>query len=487
MATPECSHEFSATDPDETTRPMTRRLAHASLLPNPDDPHVTNRKTRGSTPGSSIGRADSVVFQDIFIACFTSSLSLSRRCWASLPSMSKQRVIVEAVLAGKSQREVARLYGVSQPRVSQLVTAWRTGGWPALEPQSRRPKTNPNTTPQTTIDHVLALRQELLDYGADAGPHSIANALEDTMDQPPSVTTIWRILTRAGAITPEPRKRPKRSWTRFQADLPNECWQADFTHTPLGNGTDAEILIWLDDHSRFIISATAHKPVTGKIVLATFRAACIQHGTPQSTLTDNGLVFTTRFRGGANAFEIELLNLNITQKNGSPNHPQTQGKVERLNQTLKKWLNARSQAHNLDELQTLLNEFVDYYNHRRKHRSLQRQTPNTLYTARAKATPEHNRDGHYRIRQDTVHNTGSVTLRRAGRTHHIQLGTALGGTPVRMLIHDLDVIVINRETGEILRELTINPNKDSQPRGLKPGPQPGNKKGGMPKGFKFEK
>ncbi|MEI2730060.1 MAG: hypothetical protein V9E85_13240 [Candidatus Nanopelagicales bacterium] len=56
-----------------------------------------------------------------------------------------------------------------------------------------------------------------------------------------------------------------------------------------------------------------------------------------------------------------------------------------------------------------------------------------------------------------------------------------------MLIHDLHVLVINRDTGEIIRELTINPDKDSQPRGVKPGPRPGHRKGGMPKGYKFPK
>ena len=70
---------------------------------------------------------------------------------------------------------------------------------------------------------------------------------------------------------------------------------------------------------------TAHKPVTGTIVVDTFRRACATHGTPQSTLTDNGFVFTTRHRGGVNGFEIERRNLGITQKNGTPNHPQTQG------------------------------------------------------------------------------------------------------------------------------------------------------------------
>lgn len=400
--------------------------------------------------------------------------------------MSKQRVIVEAVLAGKSQREVARLYGVSQPRVSQLLSAWRAGGWDALEPRSRRPHTSPHATPPTVTDRVLTLRQQLLADGCDAGPHSIAALLAREDPDPPGTTTIWRILTRAGLITPEPRKRPKRTWIRFEADLPNQCWQSDFTHWPLANGRDAEILLWLDDHSRYLISATAHKPVTGNIVLTTFRNACAQHGTPQSTLTDNGLVFTTRHRGGPNALEVELHNLGVAQKNGTPGHPQTQGKVERLNQTLKRWLTARPRAHNLPELQAQLDTFTTYYNHQRPHRSLGRHTPATAYAARAKASPDHNNGNHFRIRDDTVHATGSVTLRRGGRLHHIGLGTEHAGRHIRMLIHDLDIILIDRDTGEILRQLTLDPDKDYQPRGLKPGPKPGTpRQGGMPKGYTF--
>jgi hypothetical protein len=159
----------------------------------------------------------------------------------------------------------------------------------------------------------------------------------------------------------------------------------------------------------------------------------------------------------------------------------------RLQTLKKKWVSARPPATVLVALQALLDEFADYYNHRRKHRSLNRRTPAEAYAARAKASPEHNNGGHFRIRDDTVHATGSVTLRRGGRMHHIKLGTALAGTHVRMLVHDLHVIVIDRDTGEILRELDIDPTKDSQPRGVKPGPRPGQKKGGMPKGYKFKK
>src|SRR5450631_1593734 len=101
-----------------------------------------------------------------------------------------------------------------------------------------------------------------------------------------SPATVSRHLTRAGLVTPEPRKRPKSSYIRFQADQPNECWQSDFTHYPLASGQDTEILTWLDDHSRYALSVTACQRVTGPIVLLAFRAACGVHGVPASTLTD---------------------------------------------------------------------------------------------------------------------------------------------------------------------------------------------------------
>ncbi len=195
------------------------------------------------------------------------------------------------------------------------------------------------------------------------------------MKTPPAVTTIWRILTRAGLITPNHANAHAAPTHDLKLTCPTK--PAIRLH-PLAPSqrTRRGTLLWLDDHSRFLISATAHKPVTGAIVLTTFRAACATYGTPQSTLTDNGFVFTTRHRGGANAFEIELLNLSVHQKRTeTPNHPQTQGKVERLNQTLKRWLTARPRASNLTELQHQLNEFTDYYNTRRPHRALNRKPP----------------------------------------------------------------------------------------------------------------
>ena len=122
------------------------------------------------------------------------------------------------------------------------------------------------------------------------------------------------------------------------------------------------------------------------------------------------MVYTIRLaghgrRGGRNAFETELHRLGIIQKNSRPGHPTTCGKVERFQQTLKKWLRAQPpQPTTLAELQTLLDAFLEEYNHRRPHRSLEhRSTPATAYAARPKATP-----GSGRTTEPT---TGSATTR----------------------------------------------------------------------------
>jgi transposase InsO family protein len=175
-------------------------------------------------------------------------------------------------------------------------------------------------------------------------------------------------------VTPAPRKRPRCSYLRFAADLPNECWQSDVTHYPLADGAGTEILSWIDDCSRYGLSVTAHARVTGPIVADTFAETAAQHGVPASTLTDNAMVYTTRFsggRGGRNAFEHQLRILGVVQKNSRPNHPTTCGKVERFQQTLKKWLAAQPvQPTTLPDLQALLDRFVAAYNHHRPHRSL---------------------------------------------------------------------------------------------------------------------
>jgi transposase InsO family protein len=395
--------------------------------------------------------------------------------------MSKARVVITAVvLEGRSQAEVARDYNVSPSWVSKLVARYRTDGDKAFEPRSRRPRRSPQTTPTATIELIIELRRQLSAHGLDAGTDTIAWHLKHHHNIRLSTSTIHRYLRRAGTVTPEPSKRPKSSYIRFQADQPNECWQADFTHYRLCTGVDIEILSWIDDHSRYALSITAHLRVTGSIVVTTFRHATQQHGTPWSTLTDNGMVFTTRLsggKGGRNAFEAELVTHHVIQKNSRPNHPTTCGKVERFQQTLKRWLRAQPQPDTITALQQLLDTFTELYNHHRPHRSLPHHaTPFTTYTTRPKATPgQHSDNPHWRIRHDRITN-GRVSLRIAGQMHHIGLGRTLDGTRVILLIADLDIRVIHATTGEIIRHLTINPQHRYHGTGKPPGGPKGPRK-----------
>jgi transposase InsO family protein len=271
------------------------------------------------------------------------------------------------------------------------VARYRVEGEAAFEPRSRRPKTSPTATSASTVELIVRLRKQLSEQGLDAGPDTIAWHLRQHHQLAVSRATISRILTAHGLVTPQPKKRPRSSYVRFQAALPNQTWQADCTHYRLTHpggtpGPDAEVLTWLDDHSRYALHVSAHAPVTGPVVLAAFRAAVAAHGIPAFTLTDNGMVFTTRLaggKGGRTALEAELGRLHVAQKNASPNHPTTCGKVERFQQTLKKWLAAQPvQPATLAELQALLDQFTTIYNHQRPHRALpHRATPAAAYGA----------------------------------------------------------------------------------------------------------
>ncbi|TIC83838.1 IS481 family transposase [Nocardioides sp. GY 10113] len=398
--------------------------------------------------------------------------------------MSKRRLVITAVLAGASQSEVARTYGVSQGWISRLMTRYATEGEAVFEPASRAPKTSPTATPPATVELVLRLRKELTDAGHDAGADTIAWHLTHHHDQTLSRATIHRILTRHGTVTPEPNKRPKSSYIRFEAEQPNETWQSDFTHyrltRPDGSpGADVEVITWLDDHSRYALHISAHTRITAPIVAATFTETAGQHGYPASTLTDNGMVYTVRLagqgrRGGRTQLEAELRRLGVRQKNSRPGHPTTCGKVERFQQTMKKWLRAQPvQPRTLAELQALIDAFRAEYNQQRPHRSLaHRATPAAAYTARPKASPGVDRSGdtHDRVLTSIIDSSGTVTARVNGRLHHIGIGRAHARTHVIVLLQDLHARVVNAATGELLRELIIDPNRDYQPTGRPPGP-----------------
>lgn len=387
--------------------------------------------------------------------------------------MNNNQLIIRSIIeAGLSPSQAADRFEVSRRWIYELLRRYREGGEAALEAMSRRPKSNPTATPSQVAWRITQLRTALETAGLDAGAATIAWHLEKEKLPVPSLSTIHRILRTAGLVTDQPHKRPRSSWHRFEADLPNETWQSDFTHWRLADGTDVEILNWLDDHSRYLLSCTAHTRVTGDIVLHDFLTAGNEHRFPASTLTDNGMVFTTRYsggKGGLNGLEKMLQTLGITQKNGSANHPQTQGKIERFHQTQKTWLAAQPPAETITELAAQLDQLRHIYNHERPHRALDRRTPAQAYNTEPKAAPSKIASWkHHRVRIDKIDSTGKVTLRYAGKLRHLATGRKNTGKRIIMLIKDADVTIIETKTGEILGDYTIDPNRNYQPKKKQP-------------------
>lgn len=384
-------------------------------------------------------------------------------------------VIVSVKVEGRSKSEVARDYNISRYWVQQLVKRYEAEGDVAFQPKSRRPHTNPRAISLDLEDRIVRLRKDLSKKGLDAGAETIRAHLQIAgTERLPSTSTIWRVLTRRGFVTPQPKKRPKGAGKRFCAEMPNERWQADTTHWQLADGTGVEILNIIDDHSRLNVLAKARATTTGTDVLASFRVAFRRYGIPASVLTDNGAIFTGKpRRGGRVALEIELDLLGVRFHHSRPYHPQTCGKVERFHQTQKKWLAARPTPATLADLQHQLDRFRRYYNTLRPHRAVGRRTPEHAYLARPKAKPaKPSIPVHYRVRRDKTDLSGVFTLRYDSQLRHVGLGREHARKRILVLVADLYIRAVDAETGELLRELTLDPAKDYQPLGRPPGPPP---------------
>ena len=267
--------------------------------------------------------------------------------------MGMPQLVVTAVLVeGRSKSEVAREYGVSRRWVITLVQRYLAEGDPGLAPRSGRPLSSPRRTATDLEDEIVSIRKELDRDGHEAGAATIAFHLEQRHGETPAVSTIWRILSARGFVTPQPHKRPKSSYIRFQAAQPNERWQLDITHWVLAEGTEVEILNQLDDHSRLCLGSDTMTVFKARDVDDCFGKAAAAYGDPASMLSDNGAVFTGRSRGhGRVILEVTLNTRGIRFRHSRPYHPQTCGKVERFHQTLKKWLGKQPRAQTLPQLQ----------------------------------------------------------------------------------------------------------------------------------------
>jgi transposase InsO family protein len=348
----------------------------------------------------------------------------------------------------------------------QTFYAWRRrfseDGLAGLEVKRSTPGPSSQRTPDDVEDVVIALRKELVESGLDAGAATLRwHLCRRGVPWVPSVATIWRILVRRGFVVPEPRKRPKSSWQRFEASAPNELWQTDATKWVTAGG-QVEILTFIDDHSRVVVACRAVVVATTENTWDTFSQAVATWGLPSGQLSDNGLNFSGRLRGFEVAFEANLRAAGVRPITSAPFHPQTCGKVERFQQTLKRRLRRQPLAGGLDDLQAQLDTFVSYYNAQRPHAGIGRVTPLERWNATPKTIPAG------LPLPGPRYETGGVVDYRGClfiRPWVIHVGVAHQGRHAVVLLDDTHAAVFIGN--QLIRHLELDHNRSYQPSGLR--------------------
>lgn len=374
--------------------------------------------------------------------------------------MSVRRLVVEVELDGLNVTQFCREHGISPWFFYQLRKRYALEGETALEPRPRAAKRVANRTPDWVGDVVVELRKELDDAGWDAGPGTIAVHLAGRLPagvKVPSEATIWRILTRRGFVIPEPHKAPKHAYRRFTAERANECWQLDDIDWMLADDQEVKIITLIDDCSRVCPGLKTVETVNGDTAFQAFSEAAGRWGWPSRFLSDNAAAYKHTLAAAVGA-------LGVDARHGRAEHPQTQGKVERFHQTLQKWLKAQPRAGTLTELQTQLDRFIDYYNHRRPHRAIGRKTPADVFAATPKAGPANTPLGTpTSIHHVTV--TGGAC--HINKRFSITVGAVHNGRHATVVITGSSCHVFI--AGRLTRHLQLDPTRRYQPLYDRPG------------------
>lgn len=370
--------------------------------------------------------------------------------------MSVRRLIVEVESDGLNVREFCRQHGVSTWFFYDLRRRWRAEGESALEPKSRAPKHVWNKTPADVEELVILTRKQLKDRGLDYGPEEVAAELVGVVDRPPSPATAYRILKARGFIVPEPNKAPRRSRRRFTAERANECWQLDDMIWSLADGTEVKVLNVIDDHSRLLVASRAMPACTGAAALTAVTDAAATLGWPERFQSDNAPTFR-------HVLADALRALGIAAAHSRPNHPQTNGKVERFHQTEQKWLTAHEPAATLTDLQALLDVFRHHYNHHRSHRGIGRRIPGQVWTDAPKAGP-----ADQPLRPPTaIHHARVISSVVGIHRYAITVGAAHNNQQALAVITGLTCHVFI--DGRLARQLTLDPTRRVQPLHDRPG------------------
>lgn len=304
--------------------------------------------------------------------------------WREVLTVDQRREFVAlACLDGANRRELCRRFGISAQTGYKWLSRSRSDA-ADLGDHSRRPHSSPLRSTGAIEASVLAIRDAHPAWGA----RKIERCLIRDGIEPPAVSTIHAILARHGRVVVAAGK-PGEPYRRFEKQAPNVMWQMDFKgHMPLLCGGDCHPLTVIDDHSRYAVCLEACANEQANTVQNAMTRTFEHYGLPDTILADNGSPWGDGPYRGWTRFGVWLLKLGIGLHHGRPYHPQTHGKNERFNRTLKAEVFALKRFKDLRAAQRALDDWRIVYNCERPHEALGQETPATRYRPSPRPMPK---------------------------------------------------------------------------------------------------
>ena len=347
--------------------------------------------------------------------------------WMEVTMVAQREEFVQlATGGGVPIAELCRRFGISRKTGYKWLGRFSSGGREALDDRSRRPHRSPRQTPEELAQVILALRHKHPRWGARKLRRLLLN---QGLVEVPAASTVNDVLDRAGLLEANRAAHPG-PFTRFEDPLPNGTWQRDFKGPVELPDATVSLLSILDDHSRFLIALQVCPNQRRETVQEVLTMAFRQFGMPDRILIDNGSPWGYTTDHPYTELTAWLIRLGIGVTHGKPYHPQTQGKVERLNGTIEAELLLGAHFHDQAAFVRGCDGFRQVYNTERPHHALNLDTPLSHYQPSSRRFPEELPPMVYGpddvVRK--VEQGGAITFR--GRRYRI--GKAFRGQPVAL-------------------------------------------------------
>lgn len=326
-------------------------------------------------------------------------------------TMIREEFVKRVLSHEASKSALCREYNISRPTGDKWIRRYLNNE--PLSDRSKAPFKTANKTPADIEKLILDYRKEHPAIGATKIKRILENQGYKDL---PCNSTVNAILKRNGCIS-KASSEAATPHKRFQKERPNDMWQADFKgHFTLGNNTRCFPLNIIDDHSRMNLCCRALRNETFNETVPAFIDVFREFGMPTSLLCDNGNPWGTAQSMGYTRFEVWLMDLGVLTIHGRPIHPQTQGKEERFNRSLKRELLNFHTFYDISEAQLYFDEYRKFYNNERPHHALELDVPAQHYQKSNHVYPEKISEWEYPkeciLRK--VKSTGYITFNNQG-------------------------------------------------------------------------